>query len=114
MSGCPICERGAPLDVIAEREYTWITSQNEPPSPGYVCVVNKRHVVEPFELVGEERTAFWDDLLDAASRVQRLLASKKVNYQIRGNTIPHLHAHVFQIFDASPPHDVHALRDALS
>jgi diadenosine tetraphosphate (Ap4A) HIT family hydrolase len=114
MSGCPICERGEPLDVIAERRYTWITAGADPPEPGYVCVVNKRHVVEPFELEGEERAAFWEDVLDTADRVQRLLGSRKVNYEIHGNTIPHLHAHLYQRFDDPPPHDVEAIRKALA
>ena len=59
MSGCPICERGEPLDVIAARRYTWITAGANSPSPGYVCMVNKRHVVERFELEGQERAAFY-------------------------------------------------------
>ena len=114
MSACPICERGAPLGVIAEHPYTWLTSRADPPSPGYVCVVNKRHVVEPFELEGAERAAFWDDILDAAARIQRALGSRKVNYEIHGNTIAHLHAHVFQRFDSAPTHDLDVLRKALA
>jgi diadenosine tetraphosphate (Ap4A) HIT family hydrolase len=65
---------------------------------GYVCVVSKRHVVEPYELPPDERAAFWDDVLFAAERVARLLRPVKVNYEIHGNSLPHLHAHVFPRF----------------
>jgi hypothetical protein len=48
--GCPICVRRKPLDVIAERGTVWVTAGREAQLPGYVCVVSKQHVVEPYEL----------------------------------------------------------------
>jgi diadenosine tetraphosphate (Ap4A) HIT family hydrolase len=96
---CPICAGGgAPRGVLAERSASWITTEPLAPMPGYVCVVAKRHVVEPWQLEGEERAAFWDDLLFAAERVARLVRPVKVNYEIHGNSIPHLHAHVYPRF----------------
>ena len=97
-SACPICARRRPRGVIAERATTWITSGSRVPTRGYVCVVSKRHVVEPWELEAPERGLFWDDLVDAAKRVAFLLAPVKVNYEIHGNSLPHLHAHVFPRF----------------
>jgi len=96
--GCPICAGGGPDGVLAERPSTWITSAPRVPLPGYVCVVAKHHVVEPFELAGDERHAFWDDVLFAAERLAARLRPVKVNYEIHGNTIPHLHAHVYPRF----------------
>ena len=55
---CPICAKGEPLDVVGELAATWITAQVEAALPGYVCVVSKRHVVEPFELPAPELIAF--------------------------------------------------------
>jgi diadenosine tetraphosphate (Ap4A) HIT family hydrolase len=57
--------------------------------------VSKRHVVEPYELLGEERAAFWDDVLFAAERLARQLEPQKLNYEIHGNTVAHLHAHIY-------------------
>jgi diadenosine tetraphosphate (Ap4A) HIT family hydrolase len=94
-SSCPICLRGQPLGVLVERATTWITSDQSAATRGYICVVNKRHVVEPYELIGAERAAFWDDLLFAADRLARLVGPQKVNYEIHGNTLPHLHAHIY-------------------
>src|SRR5581483_4560196 len=56
---CPICVRGAPLDVLADFYATWITGGTAAPLPGYACVVSKHHVVEPFELSAIEAAAFW-------------------------------------------------------
>jgi diadenosine tetraphosphate (Ap4A) HIT family hydrolase len=69
---------------------------------GYVCVVSKRHVVEPFELRGVERAAFWEDTLRAAEAVHRLFQPTKVNYEIHGNTIPHLHVHICPRYPNDP------------
>jgi diadenosine tetraphosphate (Ap4A) HIT family hydrolase len=94
-SGCAICLRGHPLGVLLERPTTWITSDHRAVTRGYVCVVNKRHVVEPYELFGDERTGFWEDVLFAAERLARQLEPQKVNYEIHGNTLAHLHAHIY-------------------
>ena len=95
---CPICVRGAPLGVLVERSASWITSGDRIPVKGYVCVVAKRHVLEPYELPSDERREFWEDVLFAAERVARLLHPMKVNYEIHGNSLPHLHAHIYPRF----------------
>ena len=65
------------------------------PLPGYVCLVAKRHVREPFQLPDSERRAFWDDVDRVASALHASLRPEKLNYEIHGNTIPHLHLHLF-------------------
>ena len=86
---------GPPPDTIAELGVSWVTSGLGPlPVRGYACVVAKRHVVEPFELEGGEREAFWEDVLVAAEALSRHLRPAKMNYEIHGNTIPHLHVHL--------------------
>jgi diadenosine tetraphosphate (Ap4A) HIT family hydrolase len=94
-SACEICLRGEPLGVVVQRPTTWITSDDRALSRGYLCVVAKRHVVEPFELGGRERAAFWEDVLFAAERLASLVRPIKVNYEIHGNSLAHLHAHVY-------------------
>ena len=102
MTDCPICTRGAPLDVIAELEATWATAPTEAPLPGYVCVVSKRHVVEPFDLPPDELDAFWRESMLVARAVAEVVRPLKMNYEIHGNTIPHLHMHLFPRFAGDP------------
>jgi diadenosine tetraphosphate (Ap4A) HIT family hydrolase len=99
---CAICERGAPLDVIAELEATWVTAPAEAPLPGYACVVSKRHVVEPFNLPGDELAAFWREAMVVARVLHEFLEPAKMNYEIHGNTIPHLHMHLYPRFAGDP------------
>jgi len=102
MDACPICDRGEPLDVIAELAATWATAAAEAPLPGYVCVVSKRHVVEPFELPPAELAAFWRESMLIARAVAGLLQPAKMNYEIHGNTIPHLHMHLYPRLPGDP------------
>jgi diadenosine tetraphosphate (Ap4A) HIT family hydrolase len=92
---CPICDRGEPLGIVAELESTWVTTDAESPVPGYVCLVSKRHVVEPFELPTDELDAFWRESMLVARAAAELLKPSKMNYVIHGNTIPHLHMHLY-------------------
>jgi diadenosine tetraphosphate (Ap4A) HIT family hydrolase len=94
-SGCPICLRGEPLGILLDRPATWITSDARAATRGYLCVVSKRHVLEPYQLGAKDRAGFWDDVLFAAERLAGLLRPIKVNYEIHGNTLAHLHAHVY-------------------
>lgn len=114
-AACPICERGEPLGILAERPTTWITTEPVDGVPGYLCVVAKRHVVEPFELPPDDRAAFWEEAMDAAERLARAYRPSRLHYEIHGNTIPHLHMHLLPRYGgAPPPHDVEALREALA
>lgn len=92
---CPICRAGRARDTVAELEGVWVTIPEVAPLPGYVCLVAKRHVREPFELPEHERQTFWRDTDRVAAALQAGLGPDKMNYEIHGNTIPHLHVHLF-------------------
>lgn len=129
MTACPICDRGEPLHVIAEFTSVWITAAIAAPLPGYVCIVAKRHAEEPYELPRDERLVFWEEAMRVAEAVATTIRPKKMNYEIHGNTIPHLHMHVFPRFAGDPfegqpinagrlefsrtPADLQALADAI-
>ena len=92
---CPICQQREPLDVVAKLEAAWVTMQAAAPVRGYVCLVSMRHAVELHDLPEDAAAAFMRD----AQRVSRALSAAtgavKLNYEIHGNTLPHLHMHFF-------------------
>lgn len=102
VSECPICDRGEPLNVITELDGVWVTAAEMAPLPGYVCVVAKWHAEEPYELPREQHLRFWEEALHVAEAVAAAIRPKKMNYEIHGNTIPHLHMHLFPRFDGDP------------
>lgn len=99
---CVICRHVAPDDVIAEGEDCWVTAQAQAPLPGYVCVVSKTHVTEPFDLPPDQQAAFWLDVCSVAHAVRDAVTAAKINYEIHGNTISHLHLHVFPRYAGDP------------
>ena len=94
-TGCPVCQRGEPLNVIASLESSWVTMQEAAPLRGYVCLVSKRHVVELHELDQATLHSFLCDAQRVSAVVSAVTSAVKLNYEIHGNTIPHLHMHFF-------------------
>jgi diadenosine tetraphosphate (Ap4A) HIT family hydrolase len=99
---CPICRGGQPLDLIGELLAVWVTAPPLAPLPGYVCVVAKRHVAEPFQLPQAEMEAFWSECMSVALVLHDLVRPLKMNYEIHGNSIPHLHLHLYPRFRGDP------------
>jgi diadenosine tetraphosphate (Ap4A) HIT family hydrolase len=69
---------------------------------GYCCLVLKPHVIEIYELSDEDSAEFIRDLKVASLALKKVTGAVKLNYEIHGNTIPHLHMHLYprQIGDA--------------
>jgi len=65
-------------------------------------VVAKRHLVEPYELPADERVEFWDDCVEAARVLVALFQPAKMNYEIHGNTVRHLHMHLYPRYAGDP------------
>ena len=99
---CPICQAGQPFGTIAELNSTYLTSRRESPMRGYCCLVLKRHAIELYELSTEEACAFIGDVQRVAEAVQKITGAVKLNYEIHGNTIPHLHVHLFPRYPGDP------------
>jgi diadenosine tetraphosphate (Ap4A) HIT family hydrolase len=99
--GCLVCTNGRPYGIIAEFPNTWVTTDPQVAGFGYVCVISKTHVVEPFELAGHG-SAFWCEAMAVAEAIEKALRPIKMNYEIHGNTLPHLHMHLLprQLNDA--------------
>jgi ATP adenylyltransferase len=71
----------------------WILGQNQY-IRGYSFLVLSSHAVELFELEKEVRSKFADDIADASRALQRVLSPIKINLEIQGNVVPHLHCHI--------------------
>ncbi len=101
--GCPICTGGGPTHVIAELEVSWLTMGDEPgPLPGSCALFLRRHAVELHDLEPDEACAYMRDVQRVSRAVQAATGAVKMNYEIHGNTIPHLHTHFFPRYPGDP------------
>lgn len=102
---CPMC-RSRP-DAIAELERSWVLIGPNDPVRGYACLVFSRHAVELHDLGSEEGAAFMRDAQRLSAALAVLTEPIKLNYEIHGNTVPHLHMHFFprypgDVFEGRP------------
>jgi diadenosine tetraphosphate (Ap4A) HIT family hydrolase len=75
------------------------------PARGYAYVIWRgRHVAEPTELSDVEAFGYWGEVLHVARAIEQFYAPCKMNYQLLGNAVPHLHTHVIPRYvdDAAP------------
>ena len=92
---CPICVRRQPLDLVATLESSWVTMQEAAPVRGYVCLVSQTHAVELHDLPEPLASAFMRDARKVSRALSAITKAVKLNYEIHGNSLPHLHMHFF-------------------
>ena len=96
-TACPLCAEGRPEEVKGRiRFYASEFSDGYlhlgGVQRGYAAVIWRgRHVVEPTDLSVAEATAFWLDVLQVGRAMQVVYRPLKMNYQLLGNRIAHLH-----------------------
>ena len=101
-SACPVCIRGFPLEVIATLPSSWVTMPENAPMPGYICLVSRVHVVELHELDSLQATSFMGDIQNVSRALSQATGAIKLNYEIHGNTLPHLHVHFYPRYAGDP------------
>ena len=74
----------------------------EAPIRGYVWLPFRRHVVELHDLTLPEGAAFMRDIGRVSRAIATVTGAVKLNYEIHGNTVPHLHLHIFPRYAGDP------------
>jgi diadenosine tetraphosphate (Ap4A) HIT family hydrolase len=106
--GCPMCAQGRPDDTpYGARFFAGRVSdaylQKAGVQRGYSIIIWRgRHVVEPTELSAEEAGAYWNELLRVGSALEKHFEPVKMNYELLGNSLPHLHTHVMPRYGNDP------------
>ena len=70
--------------------------------PGYSIVIARRHATELYHLSDAESTAYFLDMLRVARAIDRAFTPRKMNYELLGNTVAHLHWHLFPRYAGDP------------
>ena len=114
--GCPLCRDlasgVAPNDyryVVADLAVSQLWLPLNQSVPGYCVLVHRRHVREPYELPKEERAAFFEDMAAAGHALERAFDAVKMNFELLGNAVPHLHCHIKPRYydDPAPGKPIH-------
>ncbi|MBI3823156.1 MAG: HIT family protein [Planctomycetes bacterium] len=62
---------------------------------GYCILVSRTHAVELFHLPDEVRTAFLEEMTTLTRAIADAFSPRKLNCELLGNQVPHLHWHLF-------------------
>jgi diadenosine tetraphosphate (Ap4A) HIT family hydrolase len=65
-------------------------------------LVSRRHARELSELTDEVRRGYLEEMCLLARAIQKAYTPHKLNYELLGNQVPHLHWHLFPRFSDDP------------
>ena len=113
---CPFCEVVAGLeksDVYRPRPESVYRKVADLPTAiavlgndqfyrGYTLVVARTHATELFHLPGDEAMRYCADMMTVARAVADAFRPRKLNYELLGNTVAHLHWHIFPRYEDDP------------
>lgn len=99
--GCPMCSELTSGNDINEYGFTiahlsmsvLCLSRNQY-SPGYCVLICTRHVREPYELSPLEYGQYFADMMRSGQALEKVFSPIKMNFQLLGNALPHLHCHI--------------------
>lgn len=108
MTNCFFCQKLASLSSLPAEELVW----NFPNSfvllgkwqfyQGYCIVVAKQHERELNALPSEIRHSYFDEMCLVAKAIEQVFQPLKLNYELLGNQVPHLHWHLFPRYQHDP------------
>ena len=113
---CPLCSEltlneyvNAHGYTIADLSLSRLRLAANQSVPGYCVLVCKKHVRELYHLSQEEQLLYFNDLMRVAQAIERVFNPAKMNLEIQGNVVPHLHCHIKPRFygDSAPGAPIH-------
>lgn len=69
---------------------------------GYCILVARQHATELFQLDDDGRRAYFDEMCLMSRAIGDAFQPRKLNYELLGNQVPHLHWHLFPRYAADP------------
>ena len=104
---CEICRRIQRLTpdnpyLVAELETGYAALADNQHIPGYTIFISKTCVPELHDLAPNVRSRFLDEMSQVAEAVFRAFAPRKLNYELLGNSVSHLHWHLFPRYADDP------------
>lgn len=101
---CPLCTKwhDEPDLRVAELGRSYVILNRDQFFPGYCFVIAKEHVTELFHLDPATRAAVIEEVNAVAAAVAGAFKPDKVNYELLGNMVPHMHWHIVPRFRTDP------------
>jgi diadenosine tetraphosphate (Ap4A) HIT family hydrolase len=101
---CKACQRTWPRDdhFIADLGLSKAYLHDDQFFAGWTVVVFQRHATELFHLAPTERIQLMEEVNRVAKALAQAYGAKKINYELLGNQLPHLHWHIIPRLNNDP------------
>lgn len=105
---CPLCQSLGEEDndhalLVARGRYVDVRIDRDSAVPGYCVVIwNRGHVAELAQLDPTDLAGYWSEVSAVGRAIDRGFSPMKLNYQVLGNMVPHLHTHVLPRYREDP------------
>jgi len=103
---CKVCQGSWPKEdhFIADLGLSKAYLHDDQFFPGWTVVVFKRHATELFHLAPTERIQLMEEVNLVAKTLAQVYEARKINYELLGNQLPHIHWHVIPRLANDPAH----------
>lgn len=103
-ASCPMCTKwhDEPDMRIAELRHCYVMLNKDQFFKGYCFVFAKEHVTELFHLDFQARSGIIEEVNSVAAALFRSFSPAKINYELLGNMVPHMHWHIIPRFTNDP------------
>ena len=96
MTDCIMCRRwddDRDLQIV-ELEHSRVILNRDQFFPGYTLLFTREHVTELFHLDRTVRSALMEEVSRVAAALYDVFHPTKINYELLGNMVPHIHWHL--------------------
>jgi len=87
---------------IAELTHSYVILNRDQFLPGYTLLFTKYHVTELFHLDRDVRSGLMEEVSRVARAIFEVFSPAKINYELLGNMVPHIHWHIVPRFTDEP------------
>jgi diadenosine tetraphosphate (Ap4A) HIT family hydrolase len=103
-SACKACSGSWPRKdhFIADLGLTTAYLHDDQYFPGWTLLVFKRHAMELFQLAAAERCQMIEEVSRVAETLAQIFEAIKMNYELLGNQLPHIHWHIIPRLATDP------------
>lgn len=104
MDACVACQGTWPRQdhFIADLGLSKVYLHDDQFFPGWTVVVFQRHATELFQLAPTERFQLIEEVNRVADISAEVYQAKKMNYELLGNQLPHIHWHIIPRLASDP------------
>jgi diadenosine tetraphosphate (Ap4A) HIT family hydrolase len=98
---CPLCDKLTHLpelpadDVVWQFPYSVALLGPWQYHTGYCILVSRSHATELHQLPANRRSAFLEEMVALSRAIEITFKPRKMNCELLGNQVPHLHWHLF-------------------